>query len=680
MKGIKMDNLTKLRYWTFKILPLVYDDSLSYYEVLTKVTAKINELVDSNNAMPQAITDEVKKQLNSDELATKIFEQLANAIATNEGNSTFTANTKSGGELIWLNGTLYKVVAVMPAGTNYITGTNIIPVDISKELRNIKEKYLSNNNEHWNERSTNSYNTGTYLFWRDVLYVTTKDIKANDILYSNGDNQNLKEVTITEEITNHYNELHKILPLPYITPEQFGAIGDGVTDDTVAIQRAIDSLTNGGTVYFHPKHYLTSDLYIKTDGITLQGSRGTDATHSTMLIPSKLNKALISIGTENGHKVIGGQIKDIHIGNSRQSYNIAVNGIGLFIQNTAEFNLNSVMISGFTYGGIYAIDWWDSTIISTEIRACGDTNNAAMALGGSADSSNGLHFFGLHIEECPYLLNLGMKSGLMPQSLVQSSQFIGCKFEDGASNEKYFNRNNSAITVFEGCEEITFTACFFSLGSFNIGLNIRNNGMVLTGCTFAHTSNIIIEHTSRNQDYGKFSSFIGNTFSNMQGNNPNIILGKYDTFIGNYIRAEHDNIINADNNTIINNNIIYGKYTVMGTGNGIYYEHNSAEGKFISNTTTAYQGNTNINAVAIRTAEDIVIDADKKIPLFILNEPPTSITVNNPYEGAQIHFISNTHVDIDIPLPIIQNATATLKSGHRMTLTFITELNKWAVN
>lgn len=32
-------------YWTQKILPLVYDDSLSYYEVLGKLIHKINELI-----------------------------------------------------------------------------------------------------------------------------------------------------------------------------------------------------------------------------------------------------------------------------------------------------------------------------------------------------------------------------------------------------------------------------------------------------------------------------------------------------------------------------------------------------------------------------------------------------------------------------------------------------------
>ena len=35
----------KLRYYAYKILPLVYDESLSYYEVLNKVVYKVNEVI-----------------------------------------------------------------------------------------------------------------------------------------------------------------------------------------------------------------------------------------------------------------------------------------------------------------------------------------------------------------------------------------------------------------------------------------------------------------------------------------------------------------------------------------------------------------------------------------------------------------------------------------------------------
>jgi hypothetical protein len=38
----------------------------------------------------------------------------------------------------------------------------------------------------------------------------------------------------------------------------FGAIGDGRTDDTAAIQRAINSLIDGGTVWFPSGTYMVS--------------------------------------------------------------------------------------------------------------------------------------------------------------------------------------------------------------------------------------------------------------------------------------------------------------------------------------------------------------------------------------------------------------------------------------
>lgn len=41
-------NLKHFRFWCQSVLPLVYDDSLSYYEVLCKVVKYINDLIDSD--------------------------------------------------------------------------------------------------------------------------------------------------------------------------------------------------------------------------------------------------------------------------------------------------------------------------------------------------------------------------------------------------------------------------------------------------------------------------------------------------------------------------------------------------------------------------------------------------------------------------------------------------------
>lgn len=42
-----MKELKHFKYWCYKVLPLVYDDSLSYYEVLCKVVTYINNMIDN---------------------------------------------------------------------------------------------------------------------------------------------------------------------------------------------------------------------------------------------------------------------------------------------------------------------------------------------------------------------------------------------------------------------------------------------------------------------------------------------------------------------------------------------------------------------------------------------------------------------------------------------------------
>ena len=74
-----MDRLRHFRFWCQKVIPLVYDDSLSYYEVLCKVKDKLNEIITQQNTTGEAIEslqlaveeleaccDEVKKTLAGD--------------------------------------------------------------------------------------------------------------------------------------------------------------------------------------------------------------------------------------------------------------------------------------------------------------------------------------------------------------------------------------------------------------------------------------------------------------------------------------------------------------------------------------------------------------------------------------------------------------------------------------
>lgn len=59
------------RFWSQKVLPLVYDDSLSYYEVLGKFAHKLNELISAFNEGAESIIQDyimsliTKAQYNS---------------------------------------------------------------------------------------------------------------------------------------------------------------------------------------------------------------------------------------------------------------------------------------------------------------------------------------------------------------------------------------------------------------------------------------------------------------------------------------------------------------------------------------------------------------------------------------------------------------------------------------
>ena len=57
------NNLEHFRFWCQKILPLVYDDSLSYYEILCKVVDYINKLIDDDKAIIENV-NELKNELD----------------------------------------------------------------------------------------------------------------------------------------------------------------------------------------------------------------------------------------------------------------------------------------------------------------------------------------------------------------------------------------------------------------------------------------------------------------------------------------------------------------------------------------------------------------------------------------------------------------------------------------
>lgn len=69
----------RLEYWCQLVLPAVFDDSLSYYELVAKVVAKLNEVIDSNNELAGYVAVNTRDiaQLKRDvELLESEFEKI----------------------------------------------------------------------------------------------------------------------------------------------------------------------------------------------------------------------------------------------------------------------------------------------------------------------------------------------------------------------------------------------------------------------------------------------------------------------------------------------------------------------------------------------------------------------------------------------------------------------------
>lgn len=167
-------------------------------------------------------------------------------------------------------------------------------------------------------------------------------------------------------------------PKPVLNVQEFGAAGDGETDDTTAIQAVLDQATNGQTVYFPRGTYLVSARESSHDNeaLVLDGDQHPDnllikgeRSETTLLIDGdhSRNHIVFRVNINNG--INGLQIRDLVIDGNRREQNVETAeevGIGLLIRDAleeAEGNVNILVenvkavganVNGFTIksGGV----------------------------------------------------------------------------------------------------------------------------------------------------------------------------------------------------------------------------------------------------------------------------------------------------------------------------------------
>ncbi len=71
----KFTSIDPVKFYCQKVLPLVYDDELSYYETLCKLASTLNDVIDNVNNIPEYI-----QSLVSDEKLKEILSELLNVL------------------------------------------------------------------------------------------------------------------------------------------------------------------------------------------------------------------------------------------------------------------------------------------------------------------------------------------------------------------------------------------------------------------------------------------------------------------------------------------------------------------------------------------------------------------------------------------------------------------------
>ena len=126
-------------------IPEIYDDSMSYYDLLRKLVKAMNTVIENYNTIPDQIAEEVKN-LDASQLFSAVLEQFIDSVATDNTKSANAIKVYNKHDLLYatFNETvnLYESLIDFTMGTEteLIVGTNIREVNISElfiELRKL---------------------------------------------------------------------------------------------------------------------------------------------------------------------------------------------------------------------------------------------------------------------------------------------------------------------------------------------------------------------------------------------------------------------------------------------------------------------------------------------------------------------------------------------------------------
>lgn len=229
----------------------------------------------------------------------------------------------------------------------------------------------------------------------------------------------------------------------------YGAKGDGLTDDTAAIQSAIDAAVNGGTIFLPRGVYMVTGLAIRNKGTNILG----DGRWATQIARLRGNAPLITMsgsGTKLGHLRYA-SINNIMISGNHMP-GILVRS---YYADTCLFGqINFIHCVG---RAIDLVEVWDTRFLECAWENCGSATEACVLLrnstapgtfGFSLDNTNQVYFTACRWE--------GFRNGALrldgtfggSNELLNGVFMVSCKMESSVAAGSFIQTTDNTTVIF----------------------------------------------------------------------------------------------------------------------------------------------------------------------------------------------------------------------------------------
>ncbi len=270
-----------------------------------------------------------------------------------------------------------------------------------------------------------------------------------------------------------------------VTVKQFGAVGDGTTDDTAAIQAALNSVSFGGNVQLTSGTYKITSISIP-DGVRLVGQNPygsvlltSSATGNVVLLGvssgieslkiassvSRTSGAHVNI-LENGSVVLDCELSGYYIGINVGSVVGSKLPVGAQLESL-RFTSPATVAGG---GAINADNF--SNLVITDVIASGSNAGPWPDFGVKVNNGDTLFMDSVNITLHGVALSISTAASLNCYAFMASN----CAFDSAKNNASGTAVSSAVITPSGGVYDTQFVNCWFGLSQAKFGCFVEASG------------------------------------------------------------------------------------------------------------------------------------------------------------------------------------------------------------